>query len=401
MKHDIFISYSRRNLKQVVAIKDEIKERANVDSWIDLKGIESGEQFVNVIIKAIDEAKIVLFMVSKESMVSEYSKKEVMYAKNKGKKVIPIVLDGSELSDWFLFEFGVISFVDINVPEQKTRLFENIWNWVGQGNPQELYEIGLSYYLKKQYEVAMEWFEKSAQYGNAEAEYYLGSCYSYGTGVETDYAKAMEWYTKAASHNHSEAQNKIGIFHKHGKGIPENDDKALEWFWKAADNGNVNAMYNIAKSYYYGRGIDENVAEAANWFAKAAQLGHAKAQSSLGFCYLSGEGVGRDDAKAVEWFKKAAQQGIDSAQYYLGYCYYYGLGLRKDYKKAASWFSKGTASNHLRAIYQLGLCYFYGNGVEKSLPKARMCFRKAMKHGSTEAQQFLTEHEYLSSQDRL
>jgi len=47
--YDIFISYSRQNLQQVIAIRDELKEQVGVDSWIDLKGIESGEQFVNVI----------------------------------------------------------------------------------------------------------------------------------------------------------------------------------------------------------------------------------------------------------------------------------------------------------------------------------------------------------------
>ena len=63
MEHDIFISYSRKDLKQVIAIRDEIKDRLGADSWIDLKGIESGEQFVSVIINAIDKAKIVLFMI--------------------------------------------------------------------------------------------------------------------------------------------------------------------------------------------------------------------------------------------------------------------------------------------------------------------------------------------------
>ena len=54
MAKDVFISYSRRDLQQVIDIRDEMKELSRVDSWIDLKGIESGEQFVNVIIKAIE-----------------------------------------------------------------------------------------------------------------------------------------------------------------------------------------------------------------------------------------------------------------------------------------------------------------------------------------------------------
>ena len=123
--YDIFISYSRQNLQQVIAIRDELKEQVGVDSWIDLKGIESGEQFVNVIIKAIDEAKVILFMISQASMQSEYTKKEVMYARNVGKKVVPIVLDGSKLSGWFLFEFGVVDYVNIQDPMQKQKFYDN------------------------------------------------------------------------------------------------------------------------------------------------------------------------------------------------------------------------------------------------------------------------------------
>ena len=73
MTHDIFISYSRKDLPQVVAIRDELKEKLGADSWIDIKGIESGEQFVNVIVDAIDKSKVVLFMFSASSMQSEYT----------------------------------------------------------------------------------------------------------------------------------------------------------------------------------------------------------------------------------------------------------------------------------------------------------------------------------------
>ena len=37
MSHDIFISYSRKDLKQVIAIRDEIKETIGAESWIDIK----------------------------------------------------------------------------------------------------------------------------------------------------------------------------------------------------------------------------------------------------------------------------------------------------------------------------------------------------------------------------
>ena len=150
MAKDVFISYSRKDLQQVIEIRDELKEVSRIDSWIDLKGIESGEQFVNVIVKAIDEAKVVLFMISESSMLSEYTKKEVMYAKNIGKKVVPIVLDYSCLSGWFLFEFGIVDYVDIHDSLQKQKFHENLCSWLGMTDndegPIDFFDVGIHYY---------------------------------------------------------------------------------------------------------------------------------------------------------------------------------------------------------------------------------------------------------------
>lgn len=209
MAKDVFISYSRRDLQQVIGIRDEMKELSRVDSWIDLKGIESSEQFVNVIIKAIEEAKVVLFMISEASMQSEYTKKEVMYAKNIGKHVVPVVLDNSRLSGWFLFEFGVVDYVDIHDPIQRQKFHENLRSWLGltdnDEGPIDFFDVGMHYYLKQEYQVAFGWFAKAAKFDYAEAQYYIGLCYAQGTGVEKDYEEAMKWYLKAAAQKHPDA----------------------------------------------------------------------------------------------------------------------------------------------------------------------------------------------------
>ena len=352
MIHDIFISYSRRNLQQVIAIRDELKEQVDVDSWIDLKGIESGEQFVNVIIKAIDEAKVVLFMISKDSMLSDYTKKEVMYARNVGKKIVPIVLDGSKLSGWFLFEFGVVDYVDIQDPMQKSKFFDNVRGWLGltdnDEGPLDFFETGMHYYLKQEYNVAFDWFMKAAKFGKC-----------------------------------------IGLLHKQGMGVPQNDIEALRWYRKAAENGSTDAKYNIGKCYYYGRGVEIDLKEAAHWFEVTANVGFVKGQSSIAYCYLNGEGVPKDFEKAVMWFEKAAKSGRPTSQYHLGYCYYYGMGVKQDYHKAFYWFEQASEKNHAAAEYYLGLCYYNGYGVPQNLDKARICFRKSVKQGYEEARKYL------------
>ena len=72
--HKIFISYSRHDKEKVFKIKDEIEGLiGNETCWIDLTGIESDKQFIDVIIDAIDQADIFLFMYSKFSDGSEWN----------------------------------------------------------------------------------------------------------------------------------------------------------------------------------------------------------------------------------------------------------------------------------------------------------------------------------------
>ena len=47
------------------------------------------------------------------------------------------------------------------------------------------------------YTNAMEWFQKAADLGSADASFLIGYMYCEGLGVEQDSAKAAEWYAKA------------------------------------------------------------------------------------------------------------------------------------------------------------------------------------------------------------
>ena len=135
MAYDIFISYSRKDLSLIEPLVKDIEKRANVKCWIDWNGIESGSQFEDVIIKAIDSVKVVLFFLSENSMNSDYAKLEVNYAYNTSKKVVPIVLDGGSLRGWFLFKFGAVDFIDVKQQRQYDKLINDLTSWCGTEAP--------------------------------------------------------------------------------------------------------------------------------------------------------------------------------------------------------------------------------------------------------------------------
>ena len=74
----IFISYSRLDKNIVFPFVKRIEQELNTTCWIDYEGVEGGAQFEEVIVDAIDSSKVVLFMLSDNSLCSKWPKREVL-----------------------------------------------------------------------------------------------------------------------------------------------------------------------------------------------------------------------------------------------------------------------------------------------------------------------------------
>lgn len=61
------------------------------------------------------------------------------------------------------------------------------------------------------YKQAFYWYEKAAQAGLIEVQYYVGALYLDDKGVNVDYRQALIWCTKAANPGHSYAQILLAV----------------------------------------------------------------------------------------------------------------------------------------------------------------------------------------------
>lgn len=86
--------------------------------------------------------------------------------------------------------------------------------------------------MEKNSAKAVEWYRKSAENGNAFAQYNLGLCYEYGTGVTLSKATAAEWYRKAADQGDADAQYQLGVFYENGYGVTQDKEQAMQWYKK-------------------------------------------------------------------------------------------------------------------------------------------------------------------------
>ena len=94
---DIFISYSRRD-EQVVIYFCRLFNAQNWSVWRDKEKIRYGKNFSKKIKQAIDNCKVVVYFSSEDSNKSKYVEKEIRYANEIKKTIIPIKLKESEFN---------------------------------------------------------------------------------------------------------------------------------------------------------------------------------------------------------------------------------------------------------------------------------------------------------------
>lgn len=81
----------------------------------------------------------------------------------------------------------------------------------------------------------MNELRKSAEQGDAEAQYRLGLAYSMGYGVEKNDVEAVKWFLKSAEQGNAQAQNILGVCYAIGRGVERNYEVAVRWFLKSAN----------------------------------------------------------------------------------------------------------------------------------------------------------------------
>lgn len=135
---DIFISYSRHDVIRVTQIKNELERETQSSCWMDLDGIESGEQFVNVIISAINRCNTVLFMMSEHSMNSEWALDELDFAKKKKKRVVLVAIEDVEITDIFYFQYHKYDQIEWNNQHQREKLIRDVKKWIENDEAERL-----------------------------------------------------------------------------------------------------------------------------------------------------------------------------------------------------------------------------------------------------------------------
>ena len=211
---------------------------------------------------------------------------------------------------------------------------------LGQGVPKDL-------------KLALEWYQKSAEGGDAHAQSNLAPYYLSGEGVPVDYGKAVSLYEKSIAQGNSDAIVGLGLCYQRGQGVKQDASKALEYFKKSADQNNAYAMGWLGLSYENGWGVSRNGEEALKWYLKALQIApDVVTYHNLASLYNSGELIPKNEVEAARNYKVAADMGYWSSQMAYAKCLADGFGVEKDLSAAVEWYSKAAKQGHPEALLE-------------------------------------------------
>ena len=167
-----------------------------------------------------------------------------------------------------------------------------------------------------------ELYARSAELGNAVAQYNIAMMYSNGEAVNVDYQQAAYWFRESAAQNFAPALYRLGEMHYFGRGgLAVDLDKAIELFEQAARRGDSDAQMNLAMLLGSGEGVPLDTARALHWMQEADGNGHPAAVEYREMLAASPGGRFSDETRRAYWeqqqtfwIDKAAEYGVREAE---------------------------------------------------------------------------------------
>jgi len=111
---DLFVSYSRTDARFVEKVGGQLRA-AGISVWVDTEGIDGGERWRTAITQAINGCRWCMLVLSPRSMASPQVAREVNLAFDKGRAIVPVVYEQTEIAESLQYGLAGLNHVDFTV----------------------------------------------------------------------------------------------------------------------------------------------------------------------------------------------------------------------------------------------------------------------------------------------
>ena len=112
MPADVFISYSSNDQDRVVKLADKLR-KAGVSIWVDESGIGAATLWSKEIAGAIKGCKVLILMVTPNSVKSKNVVREVSLASEQNKQILPVILEPTPIPEALEYHLAGIQHLDV------------------------------------------------------------------------------------------------------------------------------------------------------------------------------------------------------------------------------------------------------------------------------------------------
>ena len=109
----VFVSYSRKDSDRAAEIVRNL-ESAGYEVWRDTDDIRGGETWRRSITHGITTARLVMLLVSPNSLASENVERELSIAQDQHKRILPVSITPATISDGFQYLLAGVQILDLN-----------------------------------------------------------------------------------------------------------------------------------------------------------------------------------------------------------------------------------------------------------------------------------------------
>ncbi|MHC2519034.1 peptidoglycan-binding protein [Bradyrhizobium diazoefficiens] len=265
-------------------------------------------------------------------------------------------------------------------------------------NPRLLHQFARALFATGRYDEAFAQSNRGAALDYVPSQATLGFLYLNGKGVLADDQMALKWYRKAADQGNANAQFGLGFMYAAGRGVARDLSESRKWYQRAADQGNAAGQTGLGISLLNANPDDQT---GMAWLRKASEQNYGPARAAICARELKGPD-GLIDAQIASCYREAAAAEDALAQYGLGYAYKNGKGIARNAPLAITWLKRSAENGYSKAEFALGGIYLSGDkdaGVASDRAAAEAWFRKAAEHGNAEAKSQLADLNAVNDPD--